>query len=490
MCLLFISIGAIAEDTTMIKPKDTGEILINPGMGWTMHFYSNVARNYGSKLEPSDTLEDCQGVSTVYLRLPWSYLEPEEGKYNWAILDTPAQRWIAKGKKIALRITCSENWMTYATPKWVKDAGAKGTFYQYGKGRVKSGGPWDPFFDDPIFLKKLEAFLAAYAKRYDGNPSVEFVDVGTYGLWGEGHTHASSRQDKIELQKLHIDLHLKYLKKTLLCISDDFVGHNKPGKRFPITDYALSKGVTIRDDSIITNMSKGAKLWHHAERAQLFWPKHPVILEHQHYGSCKAKGAWYPEKIIKSVEEYHASYMSIHGFPKEYLKENRKMIDTINKRMGYRLMPTSVTWPQTVTIATPQDAYTAYKDVTPHGNLKAGFKVTWSWVNKGVAPCYTGGFPALTLKDSKDSKGGIVSVLVDETHNLRDLKVGPIGKAPVKKHASEFIIGLYAPTTKPGTYDLYVSVGKSDGTPTIAMPLKDGDGQRRYKIGTIELLEK
>ena len=166
------------------------------------------------------------------------------------------------------------------------------------------------------------------------------------------------------------------------------------------------------------------------------------------------------------------------------------MIDTINKRMCYRLMPTSVTWPQTVTIAKPQDAYTAYKDVTPHGNLKAGFKVTWSWVNKGVAPCYTGGFPALTLKDSKDSKGGIVSVLVDETHNLRDLKVGPIGKAPVKKHASEFIIGLYAPTTKPGTYDLYVSVGKSDGTPTIAMPLKDGDGQRRYKIGTIELLEK
>ena len=108
-------------------------------------------------------------------------------------------------------------------------------------------------------------------------------------------------------------------------------------------------------------------------------------------------------------------------------------------------------------------------------------------MNKGVAPCYTGGFPALTLKDSK---GGIVSVLVDETHNLRDLKVGPIGKAPVKKHASEFIIGLYAPTTKPGTYDLYVSVGKSDGTPTIAMPLKGGDGQRRYKIGTIELLEK
>ncbi|PQJ28791.1 beta-galactosidase [Rubritalea profundi] len=132
-----MSVGVFAQDTTTVKPEDTGKVLINPGMGWTMHFYSNVARNYGSKLEPSDTLEDFPGVSTVYLRLPWAYLEPEEGKYNWAIFDTPAQRWIAKGKKIALRITCSENWMTYATPKWVKDAGAKGTHYQYGKGRTK-----------------------------------------------------------------------------------------------------------------------------------------------------------------------------------------------------------------------------------------------------------------------------------------------------------------------------------------------------------------
>ena len=484
MCWLFISVSAFAEGTTMINPKDTGEVLINPGMGWTMHFYSNVSRNYGSKLEPSDTLEDFPGVSTVYLRLPWAYLEPEEGKYNWAILDTPAQRWIAKGKKIALRLTCSENWMTYATPKWVKDAGAKGTHYRYAKGRAKEGGPWDPFFDDPVFLKKLEAFLAAYAKRYDGNPNVEFVDVGTYGLWGEGHTHASSKQDKIELQKLHIDLHLKYFKKTLLCISDDFAGHDKPGKRFPITDYALSKGVTIRDDSIL--VQPAPKSWFHAEMAQAFWPTLPVILEHEHYGNATRRKSWDAALLEKSVEEYHASFMSIHWWPRVLLDANRKTIDRINKRMGYRLMPVSVTWPKTVAIATSQDAFAAYGDVTKEGNTKKNLKVQWSWVNKGVAPCYPGGYPALTLKDEK---GGIVSVLVDETLNLRDLKVGKPGKAPVKKHESEFIVGLYAPTTRPGTYDLYVSVGKRDGTPTIAMPLKAGDGQRRYKIGTIELKE-
>ena len=79
---------------------------------------------------------------------------------------------------------------------------------------------------------------------------------------------------------------------------------------------------------------------------------------------------------------------------------------------------------------------------------------------------------------------------MDDSLNLRDLVVGPIGEAPVTKQVSEFIVGLYAPTTRPGTYDLYVSVGKRDGKPTIAMPLKDNDGQQRYKIGQVTLKPK
>jgi len=463
---LSISFAVDAQDTYTVHPEDTGAALINPSMGWTMHFYSNIPGNYGSKLAPSDTLNDFPGLSTVYLRLPWAYLEPEEGKYNWAILDTPAQRWIAKGKRIALRLTCSENWMKYATPEWVKKAGAKGTFYQYGIGPVEKSNSWDPFFDDSVFIKKLDAFLAAAAKRYDGNPNVEFIDVGTFGMWGEGHTHGSSKQDKFEIQKLHIDLHLKHFKKTLICISDDYAGHDKPGKRFPITDYALSKGVTIRDDSIM--VQPPPRSWYHSEMAQAFWPKLPIILEHEHYGNSIKRNGWDPELFLKSVEDYHASFMSIHWWPRILLNENHEVIDKINMRMGYRLMPLEVTWPKAV----------------EHGDLRKTFKVQWTWANKGVAPCYPGGFPALTLKDEK---GGIVSVLTDETLNMRDLKVGPPQKAPVTKHQSEFIIGLFAPTTKPGTYDLFISVGTRDGTPTIALPLANDDGQRRYRIGSITL---
>ena len=262
-------------------------------MGWTFHFFSNLLENYGSKLEPSDTLDDWPGLSVVYLRVPWGFLEPKEGEFNWSLLDTPAQRWIAKGKRIALRITTSENWMRYATPEWVKAAGAKGVTYQFGQGPKADGAQWDPDFLDPIYLQKLENFLAVMARRYDGNPNVAFIDIGTFGLWGEAHTLMSSQlsdEQTLAAVKRHIDLHVKYFKHTQLCLSDDAAGHDKPGRDFPIMDYARARGVTMRDDSIM--VQPPPRSWYHAEMAEAFWPTLPVILEHEHFGSSKLRNAW------------------------------------------------------------------------------------------------------------------------------------------------------------------------------------------------------
>jgi hypothetical protein len=40
----------------------------------------------------------------------------------------------------------------------------------------------------------------------------------------------------------------------------------------------------------------------------------------------------------------------------------------------------------------------------------------------------------------------------------------------------------------PGDYSVYISVGTRTGTPRIALPLADDDGQHRYKLGTIHVL--
>jgi hypothetical protein len=60
-------------------PQDHGKALVNPDMGWTMHFYSNTPLKYGPKQSPSDALDYFPGLSTVYLRLPLAFIEPKEG---------------------------------------------------------------------------------------------------------------------------------------------------------------------------------------------------------------------------------------------------------------------------------------------------------------------------------------------------------------------------------------------------------------------------
>ncbi|MCP4640425.1 MAG: DUF4832 domain-containing protein [bacterium] len=443
-----------AQDVVTVRPEDTGAALVNPQMGWKLNFYSNILTNYGSKLAPSDTVDDFPGLSCIYLRLPWCYIEPQEGRFDWSIIDAPAQRWIDKGLQVAFRFSVSESWMRYATPKWVEDAGAKGYNFTYGKGVIDDGVFWEPDYADPVFLEKHDNFLAAAAARYDGNPNVAFIDVGSFGVWGEGHTFASTQKKyPPEVVKLHIDLYDKHFKKTLLAANDDFSFQGDG-----IMEYAFDKGMTLRDDSIL--VQPPPRSYYHADMAQQVWPRLPVILEHEHYHGSLGRGAWDRSIFMRAIEEYHASYMCIHWFPKEFLEKERELIDQVNLRMGYRIQAREVSWPAQT-------------------NRGGTVTFTSTWANAGVAPCYPGGFPAFTLKDTR---GGIVAVFVDEGFDVRGLEVGPPSEAPTAK--AEFAHG-FATNMPAGTFDVFVSVGLRDGTPVIALPHAGGDGHRRYKLGAM-----
>ncbi len=464
-----------------MRPADNGKALVNPNMGYTMHFYSNRTDKYGSELAPSDALEDFPGESTVYLRIPWAFVEPEEGKFNWSVLDTPAQRWIDAGKYCSFRITCFESWMRYATPEWVKDAGTRGHVI---KKRTAprppfAGDLWEPIYDDPVFLEKLENFIRAMAARYDGNPNVAFIDIGSYGMWGEGHTvHTTKMEYGLDAIKKHIDMHCKYFKNTLLCLSDDADGPSNTSGDYPILDYALSQGVTMRDDSIQSQPPPRA--WFHADMAQRFWPTLPVILEHAHYGKPRSRGDWGKgEVLMQAIEEYHASYLSIHWWPDKYLDDNRALIDRVNRRLGYRIQLREITYPKQVRIGEP-------------------FKIQTFWANAGVAPCHNGGYPCFTIKDDR---GGIVSTHVDAALNVKDLKVAAPGKAKAASLESELTIAMgfsngfdkpqfFSMAAAPGRYQLYVSIGALDGTPVLRLPYDGDDGHKRYKIGQIEVGER
>lgn len=463
-------------ETVTVRPEDDGRALCNPDMGWVMHYYDNGAK-YGTFLAPGDSLGWFPGCNVVYLRLPWSWLEPEEGKFNWNAIDTPAQQWISRDGQIAFRITVSETLPGGATPEWVARAGAKTIRWNWAKGPDPNGKFWECVPDDPVFLEKYGNFLKAFAARYDGRPEVAFVDIGSIGIWGEGHTGRTIRMSPEETQrivKLHIDLHQRHIRRSLLVVNDDFTCSRKTQTSEAI-EYALAKGLGWRDDSIMVDSprDKGWDYYFHAPQALRFAATTPTILEIGHYNYLKRKDNWSEATLLKSIEDHQASYLSIHGDPREMLDENPEAIRKSNLRLGYRFQARAVSYPSVV-MANAEAAKTK------------PFKVRFAFVNAGAAPCYRDAYPCLTLKNAR---GRIVAVLADVDFNLKTLAPGAPGRAEACAHEAEFSLGRWsAPVTPPGDYEVFLSVGRSDGTPVYELPYGGGDGQRRYRIGTIRIV--
>lgn len=480
-----------ASDAATVRPAATAEALINPGMGLVYYQYSNRLWCYGSRTKPGDTLDWFPGASVIYMRVPWCELEPEEGCFRWDLLDTYAQPWIAAGKQIAFRVTCSESRWSYATPQWVEKAGAKGVRFKMPSGRDDwkkcDTEIWDPIYDDPVFLEKLGNFARAFARRYDGKDYVAFVDIGSFGMWGEGHTVFSSKLDQEATDrcvKLHMDLWRSAMPDTYLVISDDVAGYKNPASDAESMRYARRLGIGFRDDSILCAHQTP---WFHADwAADHFASWSPVVGEVGHWNLCN-DGRWDEEKLVESVEAYQASYLSIHDWPERYLKLHRPAIDEINRRLGYRFELREASWPDSV-------------------RLGEEFEIASDWVNVGVARRYDGATLAWTLLTED---GRIAWTSVDGSRDFKDAKpklkgiehsfacrsrvrFGYVAKIPQmndgvweREVKDDPALAGNVPTLAKGVYTLAVSLGETDGTPRLALPLAGGRPDRRYPVGRI-----
>lgn len=442
-------------DWVSVHPTDNGQSLENPGMGWVFHHYDNGLTGYGEPLGPAYDGHEFPGLTVVYLRLAWSHLEPVEGQFNWSILDTPIQRYTAAGKRFAYRFTVFEGDPRQGTPEWVRAAGAQGHM-------VETFGTtsWEPDYDDPIFLERLERFLRAAGEKYNGHPRLAFVDVGTLGIWGEGHPIA--RPYELATLRRHIALHREAFPTALLVAQDDWIRYfgEPSASETRALDVARELGLTFRDDSLC--VYPDPKLHYSAQLAQPFWPDRPVILEMGHYEYAKQVKAWGGERYLQAVEDYHASYASIHADPRTFLAENADLVRAINQRLGYRLRLLEASWPKAVT-------------------RSEGLTVRAVWQNAGVAPCLAGGHPIWTLCNEQ---GDTCAVLVDRSTDVRCLNPFSANHDTSKRAEGQFAL----PTSLiPGTYSLHVSVGDSAGIPVIALPLDHGDGRLRYRLGDVRI---
>jgi hypothetical protein len=131
----------------------------------------------------------------VTLILPWSKLEPTEGQLDASILDKAIAYWGPLGKKIVLNVApvtfpteYGSTWggqLDNGVPKWVMDRCENHVVKtrllkaKEVEGPFAMPCPWDPQFE-----KAYADFITLLGQKYDGNPVLAAVRIGT-GMEGE-----------------------------------------------------------------------------------------------------------------------------------------------------------------------------------------------------------------------------------------------------------------------------------------------------------------
>lgn len=382
------------QKTDLVNKWDTLRPLDNPDKGWYHHMLDNGVNQY--LIQDEKDLTTFPGMDHLYLRLAWAFLEPEEGKYNWSYIDDIVKKYEPMGYKFSFRISCKEtgsapnrvpveiNGIWYATPYWVREAGAIGVE------RPKYGtASWTPDWDDPVYLEKLDNFHEAFAQKYDGKPWVRYIDVGSIGEWGEGHTYFSTRVPPTKEEiKIHLNLHLKHYKNSLLVVTDDLLYYSKPEEDVKeLQIFAKEKGFTLRDDSPMVKgyVESNLDTWtvSHPHFFEEVYKTRPTIFEIEHYATVKKQGHWIgqngaiiiPDINVSGAEIFRNSmkliyptYIGFHGYLGEWLDDNPGLTAELLNLCGYWYIPQSI-------------------NTTNYYNGELSFEIEWQ--NKGVAPAYS-----------------------------------------------------------------------------------------------------
>ena len=165
----------------MIKRfNDNNKILKNPAMGWVIYIDNFEDDFPDADVFFSEMEKPVEFSNILYIRVPWAFLEPEEGRYAW-LYDENYKKLInialKKGLQLAFLVyIASKDCQIQATPQYVRDYGASGYILE---------DKWSPCLDDEIYHKAFEVFIGAFAKEYDDADKTAFIDAFGVGYWGE-----------------------------------------------------------------------------------------------------------------------------------------------------------------------------------------------------------------------------------------------------------------------------------------------------------------
>ena len=403
---------AIKADTTKItyalKPFDGP--LSNPHKGFTVPTggaWTFVPEfEYGPYGSLNNKAWDLVSYGSGYQQ--WNKLNPAKGVYDWMELEKLLNALAEQNMTYALRVLPytpsfiksdfppqeDYDW----TPPFVYEMGAKKIQIDL---RGTEFHAYAPVWDDSIYIWAAKEFAKALAEKYDGDPRIEYIDVRTFGEWGEWHTShilgSEMPADSVLIDML--DYYASLFKKTQLVLPSNGFGD--------VYTHALELGITKRDDGFIGIPGRPDTLLR-AYNANL-----PTIAENiagyrtmLTYDDLIPGGSqkWTVERWVDAITTAHLTYYVLDqdndcGY--YFYKDNKALADSMSKVIGYNF---TVTQAELLTFATPtaenSAGSTAGKAATSTLNITAK--------NTGVAPCF---FDVYLVAEFVDSTGAAIAQL-------------------------------------------------------------------------------
>ncbi len=392
--------SATIPDTTKVtySLKPFVGPLTNPHKGFTVPTEAAWTFDPGFEYGPHGSLKNGAWNLVTYGSgyQQWNKLNPAKDVYDWSDLEELLDALTAHNMGYALRVfpyslsfikdnnTPEENYDW--TPKFVYEAGAKKITARY---KENNANATVPVWDDPNYLQAAKDFATALAAKYDGDPRIEYIDVRSFGEWGEWHVSNldGSHMPSVEIQKDMLKHYASVFKKSLLVLPSDGYGD--------VYTYALSLGITKRDDCLIGIPGTADSL------VRAYEANMPTVAENcgayalmLEYTDVIPGGylKWTPERWVDAITTAHLTYYVLdQGFDDcgyRFYNENKALADSMTKVIGYNF---TVTRAELVTVATA-------KDTTSTLNITVK--------NTGVAPCF---FDVYMVAEFVDTTGNALA---------------------------------------------------------------------------------
>jgi hypothetical protein len=363
--LLLLFATLVQAGSITVRPAEIPDVLINPGIGiQTFQRYNGDALNQGVEwseegptrilVSPSSRPEFPEST-VAYCRWHWATLEPAQGEVHWNIIDLALREARRHGQRLAIRLMPYDP--KHPLPEWYRHSGA----HRANSNASKDSNIWQPDFSDPLYFKYWSGLIEQLAKRYDGHPDLDSIDISSVGYWGEGW---SDYMPDFEVQRKLIDIYLKAFRKTPLLMNFD-----EPEALM----YGTSHGSGWRFDCL----GDLRKSWSHMldfypeqiARTGIgdVWRNAPVSMETCGVPESWFRHGWDVKHILSEALRWHVSTLNVKSsaIPKAWKND----FDDFQRKMGYRFALRRAEWQEQV----------------PAGD-SIGVK-TW-WVNEGVAPIY------------------------------------------------------------------------------------------------------